>query len=155
MKEQSTGPGLEGNDHKNSAPQLTKIPRRATGDYNLATDPVNCLLRLEQTSIFRLRTGHCKETEHYGPPYPPGLFPIASVETPVMVARWDNCQRAVGSSQDLCHSIPVPGNMWTESLCTVGQPQKNFTLIPPSHYPDPVTCLTLEPHLIFVLLLLH
>ena len=33
--------------------------RRATGDYNPSTDPINRLTRHEKTNIFRLRTGHC------------------------------------------------------------------------------------------------
>ena len=32
--------------------------RRATGDYNPSTDPINRLTRHEHTTIFRLRTGH-------------------------------------------------------------------------------------------------
>ena len=38
--------------------------RRATGDYNPSTDPVNHLARHEQTTIFRLRTGHCGLRAH-------------------------------------------------------------------------------------------
>ena len=33
--------------------------RRANGDYSPSTDPINCFARHEQTTIFRLRTGHC------------------------------------------------------------------------------------------------
>ena len=33
--------------------------KRSTGDYNPSTDPINRLARHEQTTIFRLRTGHC------------------------------------------------------------------------------------------------
>ena len=33
--------------------------KRATGDYNPSTDPINRLARHEQTTIFRLQTGHC------------------------------------------------------------------------------------------------
>ena len=38
--------------------------KRATGDYNPSTDPVNRLARHEQTTIFRLRTGHCSLQAH-------------------------------------------------------------------------------------------
>ena len=37
---------------------------RATGDYNPSTDPINRLARHEQTTIFRLRTGHCGLQSH-------------------------------------------------------------------------------------------
>ena len=36
--------------------------KRATGDYNPSTDPINRLARHEQTTIFRLQTGHCERT---------------------------------------------------------------------------------------------
>ena len=38
--------------------------RIATGDYNPSTDPVSGLPRHEQTTIFRLRTGHCGLRAH-------------------------------------------------------------------------------------------
>ena len=38
--------------------------RRATGDYSPSTDPINRLARHEQTTIFRLRTGHCGLRTH-------------------------------------------------------------------------------------------
>ena len=38
--------------------------KRATGDYNPSTDPINHLARHEQTTIFRLRTGHCGLRAH-------------------------------------------------------------------------------------------
>ena len=38
--------------------------KRATGDYNPSTDPINRLARHEQTAIFRLRTGHCGLRAH-------------------------------------------------------------------------------------------
>ena len=38
--------------------------RRATGDYNPSTDPINRLSRHEQTTIFRLRTEHCGLQAH-------------------------------------------------------------------------------------------
>ena len=40
--------------------------RRATGDYYPSTDPINHLARHEQTTIFRLRTGHCSLWTHHG-----------------------------------------------------------------------------------------
>ena len=38
--------------------------KRATGDYNPSTDPINRLARHEQTTIFRLRTGRCGLRTH-------------------------------------------------------------------------------------------
>ena len=38
--------------------------KRATGDYNPSIDPINHLARHEQTTIFRLRTGHCGLRAH-------------------------------------------------------------------------------------------
>ena len=38
--------------------------KRATGDYNPSTDPISRLARHEQTTIFRLRTGHCGLRAH-------------------------------------------------------------------------------------------
>ena len=38
--------------------------KRVTGDYNPSTDPINRLARHEQTTIFRLRTGHCGLRAH-------------------------------------------------------------------------------------------
>ena len=38
--------------------------KKATGDYNPSTDPINRLARHEQTTIFRLRTGHCGLRAH-------------------------------------------------------------------------------------------
>ena len=38
--------------------------KKATGDYNPSTDPINRLARHEQTAIFRLRTGHCGLRAH-------------------------------------------------------------------------------------------
>ena len=79
--------------------------KRATGDYNPSTDPINRLARHEQTTMFRLQTEHCgprahlKLTGHHGlctlrmqrsgtdgPPHPPGLSHLAETETPVMAA---------------------------------------------------------------------
>ena len=79
--------------------------KRATGDYNLSTDPINRLARHEQTTIFKLRTGHLWPASapevnwHHGlctlrlqrrgtdgPPHPPRLSRLAETETPVMAA---------------------------------------------------------------------
>ena len=38
--------------------------RRASGGYNPSTDPVKRLARHKQTTIFRLRTGHCGLRAH-------------------------------------------------------------------------------------------
>ena len=38
--------------------------KRATGDYNPSTDPINCVARHEQATIFRLGTGHCSLPAH-------------------------------------------------------------------------------------------
>ena len=38
--------------------------KKAKGDYNTCTDPINHLQRSEQTAIFRLRTGHCGLRAH-------------------------------------------------------------------------------------------
>ena len=38
--------------------------KRATGDYNPSTDPINRLARHEQTTMFRLRTGYCGLRAH-------------------------------------------------------------------------------------------
>ena len=38
--------------------------RKATGDYNPSTDPINRLARHEQTTIFGLGTGHCSLLAH-------------------------------------------------------------------------------------------
>ena len=38
--------------------------KRDNGDYNPSTDPINCLARHEQITIFRLRTGHCGLRAH-------------------------------------------------------------------------------------------
>ena len=38
--------------------------KRATGDYNPSADPINRLARHEQTTIFRLQTGHCGLRAH-------------------------------------------------------------------------------------------
>ena len=60
-----------------ASPQTPRAPRswllrnrqkcqwkKATGDYNPSTDPINRLARHEQTTIFRLRTGHCGLRAH-------------------------------------------------------------------------------------------
>ena len=79
--------------------------KRATGDHNPSTDPANRLARHEQTTIFRLRTGHCclrahlkrigimdsalsdcKEAEQTVHHIPPGLSHLAETETPVMAS---------------------------------------------------------------------
>ena len=88
---------------QNSALNQKSQWRRATRDYNFSTDPVNRLSRHEQTTIFKLRTGHCSIREHLkrfgimdsalcnskrsrtgGPLHPQGLFPPAATEKPVM-----------------------------------------------------------------------
>ena len=38
--------------------------KRRTGDYNPTADPINNLQRSDQTTIFRLRTGHCGLKSH-------------------------------------------------------------------------------------------
>ena len=78
--------------------------KKATGDYNPSTDPINRLARHEQTTIFRLRTGHwpasaSEANRHHGlctlrlqrsrtdgSPHPPGLSHLAETETPIMAA---------------------------------------------------------------------
>ena len=42
----------------------TREWKRRTGDYNASADPINILQRSEQTTIFRLRTGHCGLKSH-------------------------------------------------------------------------------------------
>ena len=116
--------------------------KRATGDYNPSTDPINPLARHEQTAIFRLRTGHWpagapEANWHHGlctlwlqrsrtdsPPHPPGLSYLAETETPVTAAGWVNHQQAVGNGGRPASHHPIPSNMWTEGLSTADRPQK-------------------------------
>ena len=90
---------------------------RTTGDYNPSTDPINHLTRHEQTTIFKLRAGHCglrahlkwigimvsalcdckeaEQTVHH-------ILqdcPIWRKQTPVMAVGWVNHQQAVGNGR--------------------------------------------------------
>ena len=70
MKEQIAWLSLGASNCNPCVPPLTRKPKpcseiakknqwkRATGDYNPSTDPINRLARHEQTTIFRLRTEH-------------------------------------------------------------------------------------------------
>ena len=113
--------------------------KRATGDYNPSTDPVNRLARHEQTTIFRLRTGHCGLRAH--------LMRIGIMDSALCDCKeaeqtvhhihrtvpsggnrdtsyGRNHQQAVGNGGGIAPHHPVPGNMWTEGLSTADGPQK-------------------------------
>ena len=76
MKEQIAWLSLGANNCNPCLPPLTKKPKpssetdkkcqwkRTTGNYNPSIDPINGLARHEQTTIFRLRRGHCGLRAH-------------------------------------------------------------------------------------------
>ena len=119
---------------------LDTLPECSWDVYNPSTDPISPLARHEQTTIFRLQTGHCGLWAHLkqigimdsalwrsrtdGPPHPPGLSHLAETETSVMAAGWVHHQQAVGNGRRPAPHHPIPGNMWTKGLSMADQPQK-------------------------------
>ena len=122
--------------------------KRATGDYNPSTDPVNRQARHEQLysgckqdTVACERTWTAEANWHHGlctlwlqrsrtdgPPHRPRLSHLVETETPVMAAGWVNHQHAVGNGGRPAPHHPIPGNMWTEGLSTADRPQKKWTV---------------------------
>ena len=126
--------------------------RRATGDYNPSTGPINRLARHEQTTIFRLLTGHwslqaqqkqigimgsalcnCKEAEHTS---------TTSSRTVPSGGNWDTSYghrmsrppTGYGEQQNTCAAPYISCDMWTEGLSTANQPQKKKIPVDCSHH---------------------
>ena len=111
--------------------------------YNASTDPINHLARPEQTTIFRLLTGHwpvsapevnwhhglctmqLQRSTTDGPLHPPGL---SHLTTPAMAAGWVNHQQAVANGGRPAPHHPISGNMWTEGLSMTDRPQKKKSI---------------------------
>ena len=154
MKEQIPWPSLGANNCNPCPPPLTREPKPCSITVKMSMEKGHWRLqpfyrpnqpsgRHEQTTIFRLRTGHCKPVStpeanwHHelctlqlqrsrtdGPPHPPGLFHLAATETPFMATGWVNHQQVVGNGWRPALHHPTPGNMWTEGLSTADRLQK-------------------------------
>ena len=84
--------------------------RMATGDHNPSTDPVNLPTRHEQTTVFKLRTGHCGLRVH--------LKPIV-----IMDSALRDCKEA----EQTVHHILQDCSIWRQQRHQLWPPDESTT----------------------------